>query len=74
MEGCVASLQRNRDFLFEHIFGQYIGQMLPVNETEVMAAGAEADAAVLHSRIVEQNLASNLEVRGEKGPEDGILW
>ena len=47
--------------------------MVPVDEAEIKTAGDESEAAVLERRIVQHDLNCDLKVRGEEGPEDGVL-
>lgn len=73
VKGRITRLQWNSDLLGEHILCQHVGEMVPVDEAEVVAARDETHTTVLDSRIVEQDLACDLEVAREEGPENGIL-
>ena len=73
VKGRITRLQWNSDLLGEHILCQHVGEMVPVDEAEVVAARDETHTTVLDSRIVEQDLACDLEIAREEGPENGIL-
>ena len=46
--------------------------MIPVNEAEI-DSGDEAHAAVFYGRVVEHELAGDLEIGCEESPEDRVL-
>ena len=72
VEGSVSSPDGHCHFPREQVRREQGGQMIPVNEAEFDARD-EAHTAVFYGRVVEHELAGDLEIGREESPEDRVL-